>query len=102
MAEWMKRVIREEGELLPKSAIGKAFNYTIQRWKLLSAYLYDGSLEIDRAAFRNNLVENAIRPVALGRKNYWKASPAVRRLSQSSPTISDGAAGDPVYLFCHL
>ena len=65
MAEWMKSVIREEGELLPKSAIGKAFNYTIQRWKLLSAYLYDGSLEID-----NNLVENAIRPVALGRKNY--------------------------------
>ena len=31
----------------------------------LGAYLHDGSLEID-----NNLVENAIRPLALGRKNY--------------------------------
>ena len=39
--------------------------YSIQRWDSLSAYLYDGILEID-----NNLVENAIRPVALGRKNY--------------------------------
>ncbi len=39
--------------------------YSIERWDALSAYLYDGILEID-----NNLVENAIRPVALGRKNY--------------------------------
>lgn len=39
--------------------------YSIARWDALSAYLYDGILEID-----NNLVENAIRPVALGRKNY--------------------------------
>ena len=35
------------------------------RWNGLCTYLYDGILEID-----NNLVENAIRPVALGRKNY--------------------------------
>ena len=53
------------GNILPKSAIGKAITYTVDRWDKLSAYLYDGSLEID-----NNLVENAIRPLALGRKNY--------------------------------
>ncbi len=53
------------GAILPKSAIGKAIMYTLDRWDKLSAYLYDGSLEID-----NNLVENAIRPLALGRKNY--------------------------------
>ncbi|GAB3011857.1 hypothetical protein GCM10027284_34080 [Cyclobacterium sediminis] len=35
------------------------------RWAELSNYLLDGSLEID-----NNLIENAISPVALGRKNY--------------------------------
>jgi hypothetical protein len=34
-------------------------------WEGLKAYAYDGKLEID-----NNLVENTIRPVALGRKNY--------------------------------
>jgi len=39
--------------------------YSIDRWSELSVYLFDGELEID-----NNLVENAIRPVALGRKNY--------------------------------
>jgi hypothetical protein len=52
-------------QILPKSPIGKAFRYTMDRWDQLSAYLYDGILEID-----NNLVENAIRPLALGRKNY--------------------------------
>jgi transposase len=50
---------------LPKSQIGKAFAYSQSRWDNLSAYLYDGNLQID-----NNLIENAIRPVSLGRKNY--------------------------------
>ncbi len=50
---------------LPKSPMGQALAYTIARWDKLLNYLYDGSLEID-----NNLVENAIRPNALGRKNY--------------------------------
>lgn len=50
---------------VPKSPMGVALEYTIKRWDILLNYLYDGSLEID-----NNLVENAIRPNALGRKNY--------------------------------
>lgn len=53
------------GEMLPQSTIGKAFAYTLKRWDKLMVYLQDGSLEID-----NNLIENAIRPVAIGRKNY--------------------------------
>ncbi len=36
-----------------------------QRWDKLGRYTKDGRLQID-----NNLVENAIRPVAIGRKNY--------------------------------
>jgi transposase len=52
-------------EVLPKSAIGKAILYMLNQWPKLQMYLTDGRLEID-----NNLVENAIRPVALGRKNY--------------------------------
>ena len=48
-----------------KSQIAKAMQYTMNRQQTLTNYLYDGSLEID-----NNLVENSIRPVALGRKNY--------------------------------
>jgi len=53
------------GQVLPKSAIGMAMAYTMKLWKELSNYLLDGLLEID-----NNPVENKIRPVALGRKNY--------------------------------
>jgi len=52
-------------EVLPKSLIGKAITYMLGRWKALYGFLDDGRYEID-----NNLVENAIRPVALGRKNY--------------------------------
>jgi transposase len=51
--------------VLPKSALGKAIQYILNQWDRLQVYLTDGRLEID-----NNLVENAIRPVALGRKNY--------------------------------
>lgn len=50
---------------LPKSAIGKAIAYTLSLWPRLTRYINDGRCEID-----NNLVENAIRPVAIGRKNY--------------------------------
>jgi transposase len=52
-------------QVLPQSAIGKAIAYSLQRWEKLSAYINDGRLNID-----NNPVENSIRPVALGRKNY--------------------------------
>src|SRR5690606_25238893 len=55
-------------QVLPKSAIGKAIAYSLERWERLSAYAGDGQLNID-----NNPVENSIRPVALGRKNYLSA-----------------------------
>ena len=51
--------------VLPESAIGKAFHYMLNQWPRLENYLLNGRVEID-----NNLVENAIRPIALGRKNY--------------------------------
>jgi transposase len=54
--------------ILPKSLIRRAIDYALPRWKGLSAYAHDGELEID-----NNLVENTIRPIALGRKNYMFA-----------------------------
>ncbi|MEA2104093.1 MAG: IS66 family transposase [Candidatus Cloacimonadota bacterium] len=62
LSKWM---IDNLSKHLPKSPMGEALRYTIPRWDNLMAYLYDGTLEID-----NNLVENAIRPNALGRKNY--------------------------------
>jgi transposase len=52
-------------QVLPQSPIGKAISYSLQRWEKLCVYTSDGDLQID-----NNLVENAIRPLAIGRKNY--------------------------------
>jgi transposase len=59
---WMKQQLVE---VLPKSPIGKALAYAVKRWEKLCMYTQDGRLSID-----NNAVENSIRPVALGRKNY--------------------------------
>ncbi|TVQ20497.1 MAG: IS66 family transposase [Bacteroidetes bacterium] len=58
-------IYNEKSKVTPKSPIGKAFEYCSNRWISLQNYLKEGILEID-----SNLVENAIRPLALGRKNY--------------------------------
>jgi transposase len=50
---------------LPQSPMGKAIGYTLNEWQPLRRYLEDGRLEID-----NNLTENAIRPSAVGKKNW--------------------------------
>jgi transposase len=50
---------------LPRSGMGLALEYALNNWSLLGVYLEDGRIEID-----NNLVENAIRPTALGKKNW--------------------------------
>ncbi|MFC3559785.1 IS66 family transposase [Pedobacter jamesrossensis] len=60
-----KWIFEEIKTTLPKSQIGKAMAYAYARWDALSTYLYDGALQID-----NNLCENALRPISLGRKNY--------------------------------
>lgn len=62
LEKWLEDNI---SEVFPQSAIGKAIAYTYNLWPKLSAYVNDGKYEID-----NNLIENAIRPLALGRKNY--------------------------------
>jgi transposase len=49
----------------PQTPLGKAIAYSLSRWNKLTAYIHNPILEID-----NNLVENAIRPTVLGRKNY--------------------------------
>lgn len=55
----------EKYNVLPKSSIGIAINYTLNIFDDLKEYIYDGRYEID-----NNNIENAIRPLAIGRKNY--------------------------------
>ena len=52
-------------KVLPKSSIGKALTYSLNQWKYLIRYAENGDWYID-----NNQVENKLRPLALGRKNY--------------------------------
>jgi transposase len=50
---------------LPQSLMGQAISYAVNQWSMLKGFLEHGEVEID-----NNLVENAIRPTALGKKNW--------------------------------
>ena len=59
---WMEQ---ESNRVLPKSLLGKAIAYTYKLKFQLAYYVKDPQLMMD-----NNLIENTIRPIALGRKNY--------------------------------
>ena len=50
---------------LPRSLLGRAIDYALAQWPALLVFLGDGRIEID-----NNRVENAIRPTAVGKKNW--------------------------------
>ena len=65
MRQWMTE---EYIKVRPSSPIGKAIAYTLPRMDMLTVYTTSARLSID-----NNPVENAIRPVAIGRKNYMFA-----------------------------
>lgn len=58
-------LLGQKGRHLPQSATGKAIDYTLSRWEQLTLYTRHAQIEID-----NNLVENAIRPTAVGKKNW--------------------------------
>jgi transposase len=56
---------KSSGRHLPQSPMGSAIDYAMGQWTSLQVYVADGRVEID-----NNLVENAIRPTAIGKKNW--------------------------------
>ena len=60
--------LKSSGRHLPQSLLAQAIDYALGQWPALEVYLQDGRVELD-----NNLVENAIRPTALG-KNYPQLS----------------------------
>jgi transposase len=60
-----RALVRVQPRMLPQSLLGQAISYALGQWSTLTVYLGDGRAEID-----NNLVENAIRPTALGKKNW--------------------------------
>jgi transposase len=62
LKEWMTQQLPL---VIPKSPLGQAIAYSLPRWEGLSAYALHGQIEID-----NNLAENIIRPLAIGRKAF--------------------------------
>ena len=64
----VKALVEESAAVaLPRSALGKASHYALKQWERLERYAGagHGMVEID-----NNWAENAMRPIALGRKNW--------------------------------
>lgn len=54
-----------ETQVLPKSPVAEAIRYALNQWQALTVFVDDGELHID-----NNLAERALRPFAVGRKNW--------------------------------
>jgi len=80
--EWV-RGVRESGQLLgeevlPKSALGQAVHYTLNMWDKLRRCFDYGEVELS-----NNLAENSMRPVTLGRKNWLHVGSA-----QAGPKVA--------------
>ncbi|MEO7699366.1 MAG: transposase, partial [Opitutus sp.] len=63
---WLRRVVTGlRAKALPRSLLGKACAYLIEHWEVLVAHQQYSVTRLD-----NNLVENAIRPSAIGKKNW--------------------------------
>lgn len=64
--ERLRRALTKlQSRYLPQSLLGQAIGYTLNQWPMLERFLNHGEVLID-----NNLVENAIRPTAVGKKNW--------------------------------
>ncbi len=75
-------LLEHQDAVPPKGLLGKAISYTLKNWEHLIVYLERGDLEID-----NNATERAIRPFALGRKN-WMFKGCVKGAESSAAIYS--------------
>src|SRR5450432_1398598 len=76
--EIRQECVKLAATVLPKSALGKAITYTLNQWPKLRRCFDYGEVELS-----NNLAENSMRPVALGRKNWLHVGSA-----QSGPKVA--------------
>lgn len=96
--EWL---LKASITALPKSAIGKALQYTLNQWPKLLTYLEDGAISID-----NNVTERDIRPFTTGRKNWLFSTSAdgARASANLYSLVMTCRANDinPYYYFRYL
>lgn len=77
--QWM---LMHRDKVPGNSGISRALDYSLKRWAALTRYLDDGQLPID-----NNWVENQMRPIALGRKN-WLFAGSLRAGQRAAAVMS--------------
>jgi transposase len=79
---WLDEIHSEcrtlRAQLLPRSAVGEAVNYTLNMWAKLQRCFDHAEVELS-----NNIAENSMRPVALGRKNWLHVGSA-----QAGPRVA--------------
>jgi transposase len=105
LTEFKKWLDERVNKVPPKSLLGKAINYTLGQWPRLIQYTTEGFIRPD-----NNLVENAIRPFVIGRKNWLfsdtvqgaKASAAIYSLIETAKSNGLEPYWYLKYLFRHL
>ena len=82
----------------PKGLLGQAISYTLANWEKLIIYLQDGRLRPD-----NNLVENAIRPFVVGRKNWlFAGSPDGAKASATFFSLIETAKANGLEPYAYL
>jgi len=82
----------------PKGLLGQAISYTLTNWEKLIIYIQDGRLRPD-----NNLVENAIRPFVVGRKNWlFAGSPDGARASAAFFSLIETAKANDLEPYAYL
>ena len=77
--QWM---LLQRHRVTDGTAIAKALDYSLKRWVALSRFVQDGHLPID-----NNWIENQIRPIAIGRKN-WLFAGSLRAGQRAAAVMS--------------
>ena len=84
--------------MAPKTTLGKALHYLDNQWPRLIGYLNDGRYPID-----NNPVENAIRPFAIGRKNWlFSASVGGAKASANLYSLIETAKANGLEPYAYL
>jgi transposase len=83
IADALHQWLTQQRQKVPDgSATAKAIDYSLKRWKALVRFIDDGELPID-----NNWVENQIRPIAIGRKN-WLFAGSLRAGKRAAAVMS--------------
>jgi transposase len=92
---WLSKTLPR---VAPKTKLGEALHYLDNQWSALIRYLDDGRYPID-----NNAIENAIRPFAIGRKNWlFSKTQAGARASANLYSLIETAKGHSIEPYTYL